>query len=289
MKKNKLTAILLYLPFLICFILFWFMPLLYGVWISLHDWTLHRGNEGFVGFRNYVSILNPATIFGDLFYQGLGNTLTFVLISVLPLIVISLGLALLINNLPPKVKPLFRTIFFISYSISITSVSAIFLWLFNGNGGFINNVLGKSIHWLTEQPYAWITILVTTVWWTIGFNMILFINALDEVDYALYEAADLDGANAFKKFQYITLPSIKSVLLFVTITTVIASFNLYGQTLLITAGGPEQSTNTLIMNIQQTVFSQNNLGVGSAMAITMGLIMMMITGIQYFYTYRKEL
>lgn len=118
--------------------------------------------------------------------------------------------------------------------------------------------------------------------------MILFINALDEVDYNLYEAAGLDGANWWKKFRYVTFPSIKGVFIFVLMTTIIASFNLYGQTLLITAGGPQQSTQSLIMVIQQVVFSQNNLGIGTTMAVIMGVIMMVITGAQYWYAYRKD-
>jgi multiple sugar transport system permease protein len=226
--------------------------------------------------------------------KGLKNTLYFVVISVPPLVLISLGLALVIDNLPKRLKPIYRTIFFISYSISVTAVSAIFLWLFNGNGGYFNNVLEsigvirEPINWLGEQPYAWLTILITTVWWTIGFNMMLFINALDEVDSALYEAADLDGAGALSKFISVTWPQIRNVAFFIIIMTVIASFNLYGQTKLITGGGPEQSTNSLIMNIQTSVFGMNQLGIGSAMAIIMGLIMMVIIVLQYWLSYRNK-
>jgi multiple sugar transport system permease protein len=290
----KLWSILMISPFVLFFLLFWLTPLVLGLWISLHNWNVSVGNVGFVGLQNYISILTPGTLYNELFITGLKNTLLFVVISVPPLVLISLGLALIIDHLPEKFKPVFRTIFFISYSISVTAVSAIFLWLFNGNGGYVNNVLQsigvirEPINWLGEQPYAWATILITTVWWTIGFNMMLFINALDEVDSSLYEAADIDGAGTWKKFFYITLPQIKNVAFFIVIMTVIASFNLYGQTRLITDGGPEQSTNTLIMNIQTTVFGMNQLGIGSAMAVLMGLIMMLITGTQYWLSYRKK-
>jgi multiple sugar transport system permease protein len=283
---------MLYLPFLICFGLFLIVPLAYGLYISLHNWSVFGGNGGFVGLDNYTAILTPGNIYSSAFYLGLKNTLIFVAISVIPLVVISLALALLVDSIPDKLKVYFRTIFFISYAVSVTAVSAIFKWLFTGNGGYVNNVMNtlglSSINWLNEQPYAWISILVATIWWTIGFNMILFINALDEVDQSMYEAASLDGANWWKKFSYITFPSIKGVFVFLTIISVIASFNLYGQTLLITAGGPSQSTQTLIMVIQQMVFTQNNLGVGSAMAIVMGLVMMAIVAVQYFYSFRKE-
>ncbi|MGG4393513.1 sugar ABC transporter permease [Paenibacillus thiaminolyticus] len=291
--KSKRWALLFVLPFAACFILFWLAPLVYGIFISLFKWNIASGNNGFVGLDNYKAILTSGTIYNKLFINGLKNTFIFVLLSVPPLLLVSLGLALIINYLPSRWKTVYRTVFFMSYSVSVTAVSAIFLWLFNGNGGFVNNVLmsagmDKSIVWLNSQPYAWITILITTVWWTIGFNMMLFLNAIDEVDEQLYEAAGLDGAGAFKKFWYVTFPEIRNISIFIMITTVIASFNLYGQTKLITAGGPEQSTSSLIMNIQQTVFDMNQLGIGSAMAILMGLIMMFVTGAQYWLSYRNQ-
>lgn len=291
--KSKRWALLFISPFVLCFILFWLAPLIYGVFISFFKWNIASGNGGFVGLDNYKAILTSGTVYNDLFMTGLKNTFIFVLISVPPLICVSLGLALIINYLPNRLKTIYRTVFFVSYSVSVTAVSAIFLWLFNGNGGFVNNILKSlgmdgSIQWLNSQPYAWITILITTVWWTIGFNMMLFLNAIDEVDEQLYEAAGLDGAGGFKKFWYITFPEIRNISIFIMITTIISSFNLYGQTKLITAGGPEQTTNTLIMNIQSTVFDLNQLGIGSAMAILMGLIMMLVTGMQYWLSYRKN-
>ena len=282
----------MFLPFLLFFVLFWLIPFVYGIYVSLHSWTVSGGNTAFVGLDNYLRILTPGNIYHESFMTALSNTLYFVLISIIPLVGFALLLALLIQNIPGKFKVVFRTLFFISYAVSVTAVSAIFKWLFTGNGGYINNVLSTfgidSISWLNTQPYAWIAILVATIWWTIGYNMILFVNALDEVDDNLYEAASLDGANTWDRFRYVTFPSIKGVFFFVSIITVIASFNLYGQTLLITEGGPARSTLSLTMIIQNTIFSQNNLGMGSAMAVLMGVIMVFITIIQYFIGFRKD-
>lgn len=292
MRISKTRSFILFLPFLICFVLFLVVPFAYGLYISFHQWSIFGGNGGFVGFDNYVSILTPGNVYSNAFYNGLKNTLIFVAISVIPLVVISLALALVIDSIPDKLKVFYRTIFFISYAVSVTAVSAIFKWLFTGNGGYVNNVMNTfglgALNWLNDQPLAWIAILIATVWWTIGFNMILFINALDEVDRNLYEAASLDGANWWQRFSNITFPSIKGVFVFLTIITVIASFNLYGQTLLITAGGPSQSTTSLIMVIQQMVFNQNNLGMASAMSMLMGLVMVLIVAAQYLYTLRKD-
>lgn len=292
MKISRFKSILFFLPFLLCFTLFWFVPIIFGLWISLNKWNLSTGIHKFAGIKNYIDIFTNGNMYNGYFISGLKNILIFVAISLPPLVVVGLILALIIDNLPDRLKPIFRTIFFISYSISVTAVASIFLWLFNGNGGFINNVLAslglKTINWLNEQPYAWVSLLVTTVWWTIGYNMMLFINALNDIDGSLYEAASLDGANFYQKFKSIIYPSIRNVLIFVILTTTIASFNLYGQSKLITAGGPAQGTVTLIMNIEKTVFGMNQLGMGSAMAFLMGITIMLISLFQMWLTRERE-
>lgn len=233
-------------------------------------------------------------MYSEAFFLGLKNTIIFVLVSVPLLVVISLGLALLVDNLPKKVQGFFRTVFFLSYAVSVTSVSAIFVWLFSGNGGFINNMLVKMhvisqpVPWLEAQPFALIVLVITTIWWTIGFNMMLFINALNGIDTALYEASSIDGANFWNQFKSIIFPGIKSVFAFVTLTTVIASFNVFGQPQLITKGGPTQTTKSLIMVIQQTIFDGNNLGMGTAMALLMGVVVMIFALLQNFLTREKR-
>lgn len=281
-------------PFLVCFGLFWLAPFVYGIYMSLHKLSLTRGNMGFIGLQNFLDLFNKDSMYSEAFFLGLKNTVIFVLVSVPLLVLVSLVLALLVDNLPKKVQGFFRTIFFMSYAVSVTSVSAIFVWLFSGNGGFINNMLVKMhiisqpVPWLEAQPFALIVLVITTIWWTIGFNMMLFINALNGIDTALYEASAIDGANFWNQFKSIIFPGIKSVFAFVTLTTVIASFNVFGQPQLITKGGPTQSTKSLIMVIQQTIFDGNNLGMGTAMALLMGVVVMIFALLQNFLTREKK-
>lgn len=281
-------------PFLVCFGLFWLAPFVYGIYMSLHKLSLTRGNMGFIGLQNFLDLFNRDSMYSEAFFLGLKNTVIFVLVSVPLLVLVSLILALLVDNLPKKVQGFFRTIFFMSYAVSVTSVSAIFVWLFSGNGGFINNMLVKMhiisqpVPWLEAQPFALIVLVITTIWWTIGFNMMLFINALNGIDTALYEASAIDGANFWNQFKSIIFPGIKSVFAFVTLTTVIASFNVFGQPQLITKGGPTQSTKSLIMVIQQTIFDGNNLGMGTAMALLMGVVVMIFALLQNFLTREKK-
>lgn len=294
MKISKLKSTMFIAPFLVCFGLFWLVPFVYGIYMSVHKLSLTRGNMGFIGLHNFLDLFNPDSMYSEAFMLGLKNTVIFVIISVPLLVLVSLLLALLVDNLPQKVKGLFRTIFFMSYAVSVTSVSAIFVWLFNGNGGFINNMLVKMhiisqpIPWLEAQPFAWIVLVITTIWWTIGFNMMLFINALNGIDTALYEASAIDGANYWNQFKSIIFPGIKSVFAFVTLTTIISSFNVYGQPWLITRGGPTQSTKSLIIVIQQTIFDGNNLGMGTAMALALGVVVMFFALAQNFLTREKK-
>lgn len=294
MKKRTGKAILFFTPFVMCFLVFWVLPFLYGMYMSFRKVSLTKGDRGFVGLENYRALFEQSSMHAQDFFLGLKNTLLFVAVSVPLLIVIALVLALIVDALPARLKSIYRTIFFMSYAISVTAVSSVFLWLFNGNGGYINNLLvqahfiQKPIPWLEAQPFAWIVLVAATVWWTVGYNMMLFINGLNEIDGALYEAASVDGAGFLKKLWYITLPGIRNVTAYVSLTSVIASFNMYGQANLITRGGPTQSTKTLIMVIQDVILKKNNLGVGNAMALVMGFIVMAFALCQQYLTREKK-
>ncbi|WP_163538454.1 sugar ABC transporter permease [Gracilibacillus sp. YIM 98692] len=283
--KSKFTSFLFVVPYLFLFISFLFFPLLYGIYISFHDYNLLSQENPFIGLENYMEIFSFGSSLSDLFFEGLWKTIQFVIYSVPLLVIIGLGLALLLNSLPGKIRGLFRTIYFIPYAISVSVISILFLWILDTNSGLLNNFLMKlgisPIAWLTELPYAWISIVGATIWWTIGFNMIIFINALNEVPEELYEASSIDGAGAWSNFIHITLPSIRPIMLFVVITSTIASFNVYGQPYLMTRGGPGDSTEVLLMSIVDQAFNQRELGSASAMAILMALIMIVVSIIQF--------
>jgi multiple sugar transport system permease protein len=290
--KSKLTSSLFVLPYLLLFTVFLLLPILYGIWMSLHNWDLLNPVKEFVGLKNYLNIFDPESYLHNLFFEGLKNTFLFVICSVPLLIVFGLGLALLLNSLPNKIRGFFRTVYFIPYSVSVSIVAIIWLWLLDTNSGLVNQYLQKlgfsMIPWLTDLPWAWVSIIVATIWWTIGFNMVIFINALNDVPEELYEASSLDGASRWQRFVHITLPSIQPTMLFVTLTSTIASFNIYGQPYLMTRGGPGTSTQVLLMNIVDEAFNQRQLGNAAAMSILMALIMITISLIQFRITNRKK-
>lgn len=291
-RRSKFTSFLFVLPYLLLFLAFLFIPLVYGIYISVHDYNLLSSVQPFIGFENYATIFNPDSAMNALFFEGLWNTVKFVIFSVPILVTIGLALALLLNSLPGKIRTFFRTIYFIPYAISVSVVSIIFLWLLDTNSGLVNMYLMDlgfdSIPWLTKQPFAWISLVGATIWWTLGFNMIIFINALNEVPEELYEAGAVDGASAWDKFIHITLPSIRPIMLFVVITSTIASFNVFGQPYLMTRGGPGDSTEVLLMGIVELAFEQRELGLASAMALLMSLIMIIISIIQFKVANQKQ-
>ena len=293
MKKRKGTAVLFIIPFLLFFLLFWLIPFVYGIVMSVSKYSLIQGNRGFVGLANYIKILFSSSMYHKSFVQGLGNTVIFVVLTTPFLVFGSLFLALLLDRLPERLKGIFRTIYFASYSVSVTAVAAVFVWLMKGNGGFNNmlismGIIKTPIPWMEQQPFVWGALTVATVWWTIGYNMMLFVNALNEIDTSLYEASAKDGAGFWVQFRYIILPNIKNVFFFVLMTTIIASFNVYGQPRLMTKGGPGETTKPLIMMITSTIMDRNDLGVGSAMTILMGVVIILCSVGQYYLTKEKD-
>lgn len=283
---RKLSPYFYLSPYLTIFMIFFTFPFIYGLYISFFDWNLFIPEETtFVGFQNYLNILfQKDSIFYDYFWSGLTNTLIFVVISVPLLVVIPLGLALLIDMEPPGYK-IFRIILFMPTVFSISAVILIWKWQFYNNGGFINSILVElgfnEIPFLVKQPWAWISILIVTIWWTMGTNMVILGAGLKNIDRSLYEAAEIDGANYFQSLRYITLPSLAPQMLVVVITTILASFNIYGQPDLLTNGGPEFSTTVLMMRIRGLALGTNSKpGIATAMSICLGLIMIVVSLVQ---------
>jgi multiple sugar transport system permease protein len=291
--KEHLGAYAFLTPYLVLFSLFFIFPFIYGLVISLFDWNLFFPEETkFVGFNNFRTIwFNDESIFHRYFTEGLRNTLIFVVASVPFLVGIPLFLSVLID-FQPRGHKLFRTILFMPTVLSISSVILVWKWQFYNNGGFINALLVQmgfeEIPFLVAQPWAWISIIIVTVWWTMGINMVILGAGLKNIDKTLYEAAAIDGANYFKTFKYIVLPALAPQMLIVMITTVLASFNVYGQPDLLTNGGPDFSTTVLMMRIRPLAYGPNaRPGIATAMAISMGMIMIFVSILQAKYIKKR--
>lgn len=284
-KSRQFGSIIFVIPYLVAFIAFMGFPIIFGIYISMNHWNLLIGPSGFVGLQQYADLFNPSTYAAQQFWSGMVNTLIFVVISVPLLVIIPLAIAHGIFKAP--FKNFFRAIYFFPTVLSATAVGSLWTWLLATQGGAVNATLHSNIPWLVEQPWSWISIDLATVWWSLGFNVIILYAGLIQIPQATVEAASIDGAGAFRTFFYITLPQLRNVLSFVVIISTIASFNLFAQPYIMTSGGPGSSTTTLSMYIYNQGFNSLNMGSATAMAYTMGIILALIAFVQYRFTGEK--
>ncbi|MFP7476934.1 carbohydrate ABC transporter permease [Terribacillus saccharophilus] len=282
-KKLNLWPALFVGPHMLIFIIFFLIPSVFGVYISFTKWDLFSSPE-FVGLENYKTILFDAeSSFSAQFYNGLENTFIFVLLTVPFCIIVPLLISLALSA-RPRLNKMFQSLFYLPSLFAISAVMIIWQFLFSVTYGPLANYLNITTNMLDNQPNAWIALVLVTVWWTIGGNMVIYLAALNGVPKDLMEAADLDGAGAFKKFIKVTLPSIKYQILFTLVMTTIAQFNVYGQPLMLTGGGPSDSTHVLLMYIQQNAFGSGMsiAGISSAMAVLLGVCIMVVSAVQFY-------
>jgi multiple sugar transport system permease protein len=285
-------SILFIVPFLLFFFAFILWPIVYALWISLRNWTTTGGDTGFTGLRHYYNLLFNWSLDATTgFWQSLENTAFFAVITIPLLVVLALIMALLLVNGPWR--GFFRSVFYIPAVLSVAVAMTIWLWLLQ-NQGVLDSYLHLDIAWLIQQPWAWVSIIVATLWWTPGFNMIVLLAGLIDIPNDYYEAAKIDGANGLQRIWYITLPLLRPVLAFVTITQMIASFGLFGQPFILTKGGPStiggptQSTTPVALRMYNEAFGvDQNLALACAMTFILGLILVILALLQIRFFFRS--
>jgi multiple sugar transport system permease protein len=225
------------------------------------------------------------------FWTSFGNTLKFVVLST-PLIVgVGLLLALFLNR-SERSAGLYRTLYFAPYVFSVAVITLIWGFLLNPQRGILAAFLAffgiEPISWLTDPQLAMPAIVVTTLWWTVGFNMVLFLAGLQDIDPSIYEAATIDGAGAWSKFLHITIPGLRRTILLVMILQIIASFQIFGQVFIMTRGGPGGTTRVLIQYIYESGFRDFQLGYAAAMSLFLFVVMLVISYLQFRVTPQED-
>ncbi|MGN6612450.1 MAG: carbohydrate ABC transporter permease [Angustibacter sp.] len=279
-------------PYLVLFGVFVIAPIVYGVWISLHDYDYTLPGKPWVGLDNYAKLVDPSsTTFSD-FWSAMRATGIFTLFSVPLLLVIPLLVALVMNKKFPG-RNLFRAIYFAPYVLGVAVVAVIWRFLLDSNIGVVNQYLGAiglpdDIAWLTSTPAAWVALIGVTVWWTLGFNAVIYLAGLQDISPELYEAARVDGANRWQSFWNVTFPGLRPVLSFVTMITIIASANMFGQAYLMTRGAPGVETRTVIYYITDTGLRNYHMGDAAAMSYVLTVILMVLSvGVFWLFRERK--
>lgn len=284
---NELLGTAFLTPYVIFFIIFSIVPIFYGLWVSFHKWTL-VGKVRFVGLGNYIYALKDTD-----FWLSLWHTTLFVLISTPVLVSIPFVLALVIDR-KMKGRTFLRTVYFTPNILSVSVVSSVWIFVLKPYNGLLNGVLHslgmqKELFWLNEPNLAWISIVMITLWWTEGFNMMIYLAGLQDIPVEHYEAATIDGANNWQKLKYITLPAMRGIFVLLTVLQVIASFKIFGQVWLVTRGGPGNATRTMIQYIYETGFSANDLGRATAMSFIFFLLLITLSFLQFkFFSGKKD-
>ncbi|WP_238148890.1 carbohydrate ABC transporter permease [Serinicoccus sediminis] len=268
-------------PYLLLFVTFVAVPAVFGLWISLHDWDYMLDSQLFVGLGNYADLFDPTSVIYPDFWNGMQNTLVFTLASVPFLVALPLLLALLLHQKFPG-RTFFRAMFFAPYVLGVAVIGLMWRYLLDANFGLVNSLLGTDIAWTTSQPWAWVGLVAVTVWWTMGFNAIIYLAGLGDIPVEHYEAASLDGASWWQKFRYVTLPGLRPVLVFVVVITVLASANMFGQSYIVTQGGPTQSTQTAIMVITDLGLSRFQMGAAAAESYLLALFLAVVSVLNFW-------
>jgi multiple sugar transport system permease protein len=270
-------------PALLVIAVFFFLPVLAALALSLTDFDLYAladpGNLRLVGLRNYTRLLTT-----PLFWQALGNTLYFVVVGGPFSIVVSFGTALLLHSRLVRFRVFFRTALFAPVVTTLVAVAVIWRYLFDTRYGWLNYSLGtigiSPVDWLGDPRWAMPAIIVFAVWKSFGYNMIILLAGLQAIPEELYEAARIDGASPWRQFRHVTLPSLAPIVAMIGILTVAGYFQLFAEPYVMTQGGPLQSTVSVLYFMYEEGFKWWNLGSASAVAFVLFALIFALTAVQ---------
>lgn len=270
---SPLTPYLFLLPYLVVFVLFRFGPVVGGFLTSFTSWSI-VGSPRFVGLANYRALAHD-----PLFYTSLTNTFYFLLLTAPTLIVLGFALALLLNR-PIAGRDAARVLIFAPYAMMSAVVGILWTWILDSHFGLLNYYLAKvhlgPIAWLSSDAAAMPAIAITTVWWTVGYNMVIFLAGLQDIPPQLEESARIDGAGPWQVLWTITIPLLRPTTFVVLMLTVINTFQVFDQVYVMTGGGPGTATLTLVQYLFFQAFQTFKLGYGSAIAyVTFALLLVM--------------
>jgi multiple sugar transport system permease protein len=258
--RQALPAALLLAPFVLAFVLFFLVPAAQAFYLSLTKSSLTR-TSAFVGLANYAALVRDPS-----FWASLAHTFYFSLLTVVPLTALGLVMALLVDRFS-RAQAWLQGAFFLPFVLPISVMTLVAGWVLQPSSGALNHLLGDQRAWLADRHWAMPMVAIATTWWTVGFNMLMFLAGLRNIPAELYEAAALDGARGFALFRAITWPSLKPVAATALVLQLIASLKIFAQTYILTGGGPFNTTRVTLHYMYETAFTQSDAGYASAIAM----------------------
>ena len=277
-KKTRFFPYAMLLPTIVIFAVFMTYPILYSFYLSFTEFT--GGTYNFVGLQNYIELFHD-----PVFYKALFNTFFYLIIQVPVMISLALLLAVLIEQKFIRGKGFFRMATFLPTITSLVAYSLVFKVLFNTNYGLINYVVelfgGEKIQWIYSAWPARASIIISITWRWVGYNMIILLAGIQAIPTEMYESASLDGANFWQQLFYITIPAIKPIILFTTITSTIGTLQLFDEPYILTQGGPNYATITLGEYLYDNGFTYLKFGFASALGYVMVIIIGLLSWLQF--------
>jgi multiple sugar transport system permease protein len=278
-SREAIAAYIFLAPFLIFFAVFTVRAVLFAVQMSFFEWQVLRPARPFIGLGNYKELFNDA-----IWWLSLKNTVIFAVLTVAGTTVVGLLAAVAVTR-SIKGQGLFRVLLYTPQLLSVGAVGLIWVWFLSNQFGVLNYFLSfigiRPINWLGDANLVLPALSLTTIWWSFGFPMLIFIAGLQGIPEHLYEAARIDGASGRQLFWYITLPLLRPTMLFVTVLGFIGQFQVFGQIFIMTTGGPGRASYSVIYYLYQIAFTSFRMGYGSALAIALAVIIAAFTAVQF--------
>ena len=284
--RKQLPNYLFILPHYFFFVTFILYPIVRGLYISLFDWKIMGKTQQFIGIANYQALLKD-----KIFWESLGNTFQFMIMTVAINIVLALFVAAALKQSFFGSQTL-RVLFYAPAVLSVSVLGIIGIRIWDTQLGIVNYFFTTLMHgprtsWLGTPDLVLPSLAITTVWWTFGFPMLAFLAGLQNIPETLYEAAKIDGANTWQGFIHITIPLIMPTMLFVTVTQFIAHMQVFAQPYIITAGGPGNNSRTAVMYLYETAWKYFRFGYASTISVVLALIMIVVTVMLFYFMRRR--
>lgn len=280
-RRKVLLAYLFLTPTLLGILVFTAGPVLVSFGLSLYEWNVIEP-ASFIGMGNYRRLLTDSRVI-----VAFRNTLVFVVLAVGLQLVVALFLAIAVQQkMPTWLRYIFRSAFFLPLLTSAATIAVVLAYMFHSEFGVINYYLSRlglpRVNWLNSERWALITIVLTYVWQQVGFTFIIFIGGLTNISKEVMEAADVDGAMGWRRLWHVTLPLLSPTILFAAVVGVISALQVFSEPFVMTKGGPGDASRTVVMIIYESAFQNLEIGYGSAIAVFLFIVIMLVTGAQFW-------
>ena len=275
---KRLTIFLFLLPSLVGLVLFSIIPIGTSLYLSLTEWDIIGGPPKFQGLKNYLQILASEEM-----TRVLGNTLYFIVLYIPLILITSILVAMLLNNKLPGIG-VYRTIYYIPVLTSWVAAALLWKWLLNPKYGAVNAILGmlgiQGPSWLQDKVWAMPGVVLASIWKDMGYFSLIILAGLQGINQSYYEAAEIDGANGFARFRFITLPLVTPTLFFVMVICIINSFQLFPQVMVMTEGGPGGATQVFVERIYNYAFRYYKMGYAASLSWILFVFIFVATIVQ---------